>query len=117
MRAKTLPIVRDPADPVAYEPAVGRAVEQLREALVTRGVSARGLERLDADGESSTVIDEPCILVAGHQSAAAVSVRTPLVEQPANVVCSVVRLFTSEISDKPWCDDPHDLQRMSGASG
>src|SRR6266516_3354147 len=172
MRAKTLLIVRDPADPVAHERAVGRAVERLREALVRRGVSARGLERLDAVGESSTVIDEPCVLVAGHQSAAAtevlklagvripqtpealglvpgrlgdrsvllacgtdarglayavleladrivhaedplaaVSVRAPLVEQPANVVRSVARLFTSEISDKPWFYDKQFWRR------
>jgi hypothetical protein len=73
MPVKTLLIVRDPADPVAHEPAVGRAVERLREALSRRGVSARGLERLDADGELSTV-DEPCVLVAGDQNAAATHV-------------------------------------------
>jgi hypothetical protein len=166
MGTETLRIVRDGADPLAHEPAVGWAVEQLREALAMRRASAARLEWLDADGESSTGTAEPSLLVAGRGSAAAtevlrgagvqipgtpealglvpgrladrpvllacgtdarglayavreladrvvhaedpltaMSAGAPLVEQPATVVRGVARLFTSEISDKPWFYD------------
>jgi len=36
---------------------------------------------------------------------AALSVPKPIVEQPANVVRSVARLFVSDVEDKPWYND------------
>src|ERR1017187_2090137 len=36
---------------------------------------------------------------------AALAIRTPVAEQPANRVRSVARLFTSDVEDKPWFND------------
>src|SRR5215831_3348177 len=36
---------------------------------------------------------------------AAISIKTPLTESPANAVRSVLRLFASDVEDKPWYND------------
>src|SRR5262249_9545442 len=36
---------------------------------------------------------------------AAISIRTPMIERPANAVRSVLRLFASDVEDKPWYND------------
>lgn len=42
---------------------------------------------------------------------AALGVRRPIVEKPANVIRSVTRLFVSEVEDKPWFYDRSFWQR------
>jgi hypothetical protein len=75
VRARTLLILGDPADPVARDRAVGRALGRLREALVESGIAAEGPLWLDAGSGWPAVADgPPCVLVAGHQSAAAMEV-------------------------------------------
>lgn len=39
------------------------------------------------------------------QPLAALNIRKPLIEQPANEVRSLTRLFTSNVEDKPWYND------------
>lgn len=72
MRARALLILGDPADPVARDQAVGRALERLREAMVESGIAADGPVWLGAGGGWPTAPDGSlCVLVAGHRSAAA----------------------------------------------
>ncbi len=48
---------------------------------------------------------------------AALSIRKPVIERPANVIRSITRLFTSNIEDKPWYNDremwPHYLSMLA----
>jgi hypothetical protein len=56
-------IVLDASDPVVKQPPVQWAVEQLREALVARGISAQTYPRLEVAPPS-----QECVLVAGRAS-------------------------------------------------
>ncbi|HTE13241.1 MAG TPA: hypothetical protein VK645_19815, partial [Chitinophagaceae bacterium] len=40
-----------------------------------------------------------------QQPLAAISLKQPVVEQPANSIRSLTRLFTSDVEDKPWYND------------
>ena len=39
------------------------------------------------------------------QPIAAVTIKEPVIEQPANAIRSITRLFTSDVEDKPWFND------------
>lgn len=41
----------------------------------------------------------------GAQPLSALNIQKPVIEQPANVVRSLTRLFTSDVEDKPWYND------------
>jgi hypothetical protein len=59
----------------------------------------------DARGLAYAVLELADRVGHAEDPLAAVSVREPLVERPANVIRGVARLFTSEIADKPWFYD------------
>ncbi len=158
---RVVSIVRDPSDQVAAEAPVGWAVEQLRGALVDKGVYAMVPHRLEStDAPLSAVLvagcdaagadeilaraavpaprvpealalvpgwldDRELLLACGSDTRGlvysvleladrvthsedplgALRISSPIVEQPANAVRSVTRVFASEVNDKPWFDD------------
>ena len=71
--------------------AVGRPV------LLACGHDSRGLVY--------AVLDLADRVRNGADPMAALSIRKSVMEQPANVIRSVTRLFTSDVEDKPWYND------------
>lgn len=53
----------------------------------------------------------------GADAIAAISIPAPIIERPANAVRSVLRLFASDVEDKPWYNDremwPHYLTMLT----
>ncbi len=65
-RPRAVSIVRDPVDALSSEPSVGWAIDQLRGALVTKGISVRVLEQMEVEDRAAVTV-----LVAGSGSARA----------------------------------------------
>ncbi|HEV2125339.1 MAG TPA: hypothetical protein VGW38_21525, partial [Chloroflexota bacterium] len=160
---QTVSIVLDSADPVATQPPVRWAAQELVQALEGQGASVRVTDSLEADGEGMCVVigserssvvrerlngtgialpEEPEVLalvpataggrlvvlttgsdvrglvyatleladrvrcaVDGTAARAALRVEAPVLEQPANRIRSVMRLFTSDVEDLGWYHD------------
>jgi hypothetical protein len=101
-----------------------------RDAPIAREVSTRSGVKLEDTAEALALLQgeaggRPVLLACGHDvrglayalleladrvrhgndARAALAVRKPVVERPANGVRSITRLFCSDVEDKPWYDD------------
>ena len=90
--------------------SAGASVPAVPEALALAPGKAAGKPVLLACGQDATglvyaVLDLADRVQNAADPIAALGIRKPIVEQPANVVRSVTRLFTSDIEDKPWYND------------
>jgi len=159
--ARSVSIIVDPQDPIASAPPAAWAVNELREALEGRGVSAKVYARMDAapaadrhivvagansasarqifrgarvaapsSAESLCLVPgalngTSALLAAGSDARglvyavleladrvryagapdAALEIRKPVVEKPANVVRSCARCFVTPVEDKAWFYD------------
>jgi hypothetical protein len=160
-------IVREPDDPIARQPPVHAALEELETALAGHGLPVRhaatidqapdgamcvrvagrqaGSARaiLDAAGVSLPDVPEALALVSGRDGGRPVLLAcgrdarglayavlevadrvaqseepsqslapiAPTIEQPANPIRSIARLFTSDLEDKPWFHDAEFWRR------
>lgn len=91
---------------IAALKAAGARIEAVPEALAlcqgTEGLWACGH---DARGLTYALSELADRVRHAEDPLAALAVPKPVVERPANAVRSVMRLFTSEIEDKPWYKD------------
>lgn len=74
-----------------------------RKALLACGSDVRGLVY--------AVLELTDRVVHGGNPQAALTLSKPIVEQPANPIRSIARLFTSQVEDKPWFYDKSFWQR------
>ena len=88
----------------------GTRIAQVPEALALVPINASGRRVLLACGRDGRGLVYALLELAdrvghGNQPLASLTLPKPVVEQPANVVRSLSRLFVSEIEDKPWYND------------
>jgi len=79
------------------------ATADQRKALLACGSDVRGLVY--------ALLELADRVVHGDNPLAALKIGKPIVEQPANPIRSIARLFTSEVEDKPWFCDKSFWQR------
>jgi hypothetical protein len=81
-------------------PSGGQGESGRREVVVAGGADVRGLVYAVLE-----LADRVAHAADGAQALAALQLDRPIVEQPANRVRSVMRLFASDVEDKPWFND------------
>jgi hypothetical protein len=98
--------------PIAREVLKGSGVklENTAEALALVPGKAAGKPVLLACGHDVRGLAYALLELAdrvrhGNDAHAALAVRKPVAERPANVVRSITRLFCSDVEDKPWYND------------
>ncbi len=89
---------------------VGLSVPELPESLVLAPAKAAGRIILLACGRDVRGLVYALLELAdrvryGDSPLDALKLRQPIVEQPANRVRSITRLFSSDVEDKPWYND------------
>jgi hypothetical protein len=88
----------------------GVKLEDVAESLALAPGKAAGKQVLlacghDARGLAYALLELADRVRHGADARAALALRTPIAEHPANVVRSITRLFTSDVEDKPWYND------------